>query len=66
MIWQEDETSSERIEAKLLELPKKLLKLANSKKDYNSVADEIDRLGELKQNVLVESAGQEGMKQRIM
>ena len=65
VIWQEDETSSEGIEAKLLELQKELLKLANSKKDYNSVADEIDRLRELKQNALVESAEREGLKQRI-
>lgn len=65
MIRQEDETSSEGIEAKLLELQKELLKLANSKKDYNSVADEIDRLRELKQNALVESAEREGLKQRI-
>ena len=34
-------------------------------KDYNSVADEIDRLRELKQNALVESAEREGLKQRI-
>ena len=47
------------------ELQKELLKLANSKKDYNSVADEIDRLQELKQNALVESAEREGLKQRI-
>ena len=65
VIRQEDETSSEGIEAKLLELQKELLKLANSKKDYNSVADEIDRLRELKQNALVESAEREGQKQRI-
>ena len=65
VIRQEDETSSEGIEAKLLELQKKLLKLANSKKDYNSVADEIDRLWELKQNALLESAEREGLKQRI-
>ena len=50
VIRQENEISSEGIEAKLLELQKELLKLANSKKDYNSVADEIDRLRELKQN----------------
>lgn len=56
VIRQEDETSSEGIEVKLLDLQKGLLKLANSKKDYNSVADEIDRLRELKQNALVESA----------
>ena len=55
----------EGIETKLLELQKELLKLANSKKDYNSVADEIDRLRELKQNALVQSAEREGMKQRI-
>ena len=65
VIRQEDETSSEGIEAKLLELQKELLKLANSKKDYNSVADEIDRMRELKQNALVESAEREGLKQRI-
>ena len=60
VIRQENETSSEGIEAKLLELQKELLKLANSKKDYNSVADEIDRLWELKQNALVESAERGG------
>ena len=65
VIRQEDETSSEGIETKLLELQKELLKLANSKKDYNSVADEIDRLRELKQNALVKSAELEGLKQRI-
>lgn len=67
VIRQENETSSEGIEAKLLELQKELLKLANSKKDYNSVADEIDRLWELKQNALVESAERGGgrVKQRI-
>ena len=65
VIRQGDETSSEGIEAKLQELQKELLKLANSKKDYNSVADEIDRLRELKQNALVESAEREGLKQRI-
>ena len=62
MIRQEDETSSEGIETKLLELQKELLKLANSKKDYNSVADEIDRLRELKQNALVESAERGGIE----
>lgn len=65
VIRQEDEISSEGIEAKLLELQKELLKLTNSKKDYNSVADEIDRLRELKQNALGESAEREGLKQRI-
>lgn len=44
VIRREDEISSEGIGAKLVELQKELLKLANSKKDYNRVADEIDRL----------------------
>ena len=65
VIRKEDETSLEGIEAKLMELQKELLKLANSKKDYNSVVDEIDRLRELKQNALVKSAEREGLKQRI-
>lgn len=41
------------------------MRLANSKKDYNSVADEIDRLRELKQKALTESAEREGLKKRI-
>ena len=65
VILQEDESSAENIEARLEELQNELLKLANSKKDYNSVADEIDRLRELKQNALVESAEREGVKKRI-
>ena len=65
VIRQEDETSVEGINAKLEELQKELLRLANSKKDYNSVADEIDRLRELKQKALTESAEREGLKQRI-
>lgn len=65
VIRQEDETSAEGINARLEELQKELLRLANSKKDYNSVADEIDRLRELKQKALTESAEREGLKKRI-
>lgn len=65
VIRQEDETSAEGINAKLEELQKELLRLANSKKDYDSVADEIDRLRELKQKALTESAEREGLKKRI-
>ena len=39
------------METKLLELPKELLKLTNSKEDYNSVADKIDRLWGIKQRL---------------
>ena len=65
VIRQEEETSAEGINAKLEELQKELLRLANSKKDYNSVADEIDRLRELKQEALTEIAEREGVKKRI-
>ena len=65
VILQEDENSAEGITAKLKEKQQELLKLANAKKDYNSVADEIDRLRELKQKALSESAEREGLKKRI-
>lgn len=55
----------EGIEAKLEELQKELLKRANSKKDYNDIADEIHRLRELKQNALAESAERNGLQKRI-
>lgn len=61
----EDEGSIESINAKLEKLQKELLKRANAKEDYNDLADEIDRLRELKQNALVESAEREGKRQRI-
>lgn len=60
-----DEGSIESINAKLEELQKELLKRANAKKDYNDLADEIDRLRELKQDAMVENAVREGLKQRI-
>jgi len=61
----EDEGSMESINAKLGELQKELLKRANAKKDYNDLADEIDRLRELKQNAMAENAERQGLKQRI-
>lgn len=65
VIRREDEFSVEGIEAKLEELQKELLKRANSQKDYNDIAEEIYRLRDLKQNALVASAEQEGLKKRI-
>jgi DNA invertase Pin-like site-specific DNA recombinase len=61
----EDEGSIESINIKLEELQRELLKRANAKKDYNDLADEIDRLRELKQNAMAENAEREGLKQRI-
>lgn len=60
-----DDGSIESINAKLEELQKELLKRANAKKDYNDLADEVERLRELKQDVMVENAVREGLKQRI-
>lgn len=61
----EDEGSMKSINIKLEELQKELLKRANAKKDYSDLADEIERLRELKQNAMAESAEREGLKQRI-
>ena len=41
------------------------MKLVNARMDYESVADEIDRLREEKQNALVEDAEREGNRERI-
>lgn len=65
VIRESDESTVEGIEVRLKELQKELLKLANAKKDYSSVADEIHRLQEKKQDALVASAEREGLKQRI-
>ena len=65
VIRQEDKSSVEGIESKLEGLQKELLKWANSKKDYNGIAEEIYRLRDLKQNALVASAEREGLKKRI-
>jgi hypothetical protein len=62
---QADDTLAENVEIKLECLQKELLERANAKKDYNGIADEIFKLRECKQNVLVENAEREGLKQRI-
>lgn len=62
----EDKSSIENINARLEELQKELLIRANAKQDYNDLADEIDRLREMKQKGLTEKAEREGLKQRIV
>ena len=49
VIRQKDESSIEGIEAKLEKLQRELLNRANFKEDYNSIANKIYRLRELKQ-----------------
>ena len=61
----EDENSLESINARLEETQRELLKRANSRQNYNDLADEIDHLREMKQAALTENAEREGLKQRI-
>ncbi len=53
------------IDGKLEELQMELLRLANSKEDYDDVAEEIHRLRELKQEVMMKNAAREELRQRI-
>lgn len=53
------------IDEKLVELQQELLTLANAKKDYGTIADEIYRLRDEKQNLIVEDADREGIRQRV-
>lgn len=55
----------EEIDSRLEQLQKELLKVANAKGNYDSIADEIYHLREVKQSALVNNAEREGMKQRI-
>lgn len=53
------------VEEKLAELQKELLELANARKDYESVAVEIDALRNEKQAILAEDAACEGVRQQV-
>lgn len=61
----ENDKATKDIDTKLDELQNELIRLANSKADYEEVANEIYRLRELKQNALVVNAEREGRRQRI-
>ena len=61
----EDETFTEKLDARLEEVQRELLKRANAKQNYDDIADEIDCLREMKQAALTENAEREGLKQRI-
>ena len=60
-----DGISIDEIDARLEELQKELLKVANSRGNYDSITDEICRLREVKQSAMVDSAEREGLKLRI-
>ena len=55
----------ERLNVILKEKQKELVKLAHAKKDYASLADEIDILRDKKQELLVQRAEMEGVKKRV-
>jgi len=54
-----------KINAKLALLQKEQVKLAHANKDYTALADQIDLLGDQKQELLVAKAETEGFKNRI-
>ncbi len=53
------------IDRRLGELQQELLRLANGKKEYGDVADEIHKLREQRQDVLTQDAERDGRRQRI-
>ncbi len=55
----------EKIDRRLKELQQELLRLANGKKEYGNVADEIYKLREQRQDVLTQDAERDGRRQRI-
>lgn len=55
----------QKIDSRLLELQKELLKKANARQNYDDLADEIEALREQKRDVMVESAEREGIKKRV-
>lgn len=55
----------EAINELLSQKQKELVKMAQAKKDYTALADEVDSLREQKQAIWVEKAQNEGFKKRI-
>jgi DNA invertase Pin-like site-specific DNA recombinase len=62
---EENDKATDTFDNKLDELQNELLRLANTKADYNNVADEICRLREIKQNALVQNMERQSKRQRI-
>ena len=53
------------IDSHLLELQQELLKLANTKQNYDVLADEIDELRAEKEELLLQEANKDGIRQRM-
>lgn len=54
----------EEIDRRLEELQQEFLRLANDKKEYGDVADEIHKLREHRQDILAQDIGRKGRQQR--
>ena len=65
VLGEDNDQTTQEIESRLNELQQELLRLVNAKADYQTVADEIYRLRDLKQNILTENAEREGKRERI-
>jgi len=65
VICHENSQTLTAIDKRLTELQAELLKLANSKADYEKVGDEIYRLREEKQKAQVENLGRDELQKRI-
>ena len=61
----ESDTTLTDIDKRLAELQAELVKLANSKAEYDKVGDEIYRLRDQKQKLQVENANREEMRKRM-
>lgn len=64
IIGTSDEAVNE-IDIRMEELQKELLKRANSKENYNEIAEEIYKLREDRHNALIEQAERKGSKQKL-
>ncbi len=65
VICHENSHTLTAIDKRLTELQAELLKLANSKADYEKVGDEIYRLRDEKQKAQVENLGRDELQKRI-
>lgn len=60
-----DSSAVAEIDARLLELQQNLLKLANAKQNYDEIADAIDELREKKDELLLQEANKDCIRQRM-
>ena len=65
VISYEADDEMEQVEARLEELQKEILKRANSKQDYEKMAQELFELRDKKQEILAENAQKNGAVKRI-